>query len=156
MHVGIGSELRQQRVARKIELEAIAAGTKVSLRHLKALEGDDRGDLPGGIFNKGILRSYCRFVGLDETSWMERFAASPMGAPDEPDWEEFAENVRRSRPLQGLRPDRRWGGVALMLLGFVLFAWCAWRVAIQPHVRGDRQAESPAAARATAEGQPTR
>lgn len=154
MHVGFGSELRQQRIARGIELEAIAAGTKVSVRHLRALEQDDRAVLPGGVFNRGILRNYCRFVGLDEAPWMERFASSALGAPDDPDWEEFAENVRRSRPAQGLRTPRRWGGVALMVLGFVVFAWCAWRVAIQPHVQGDQRAEQPVTVQKTATNPP--
>lgn len=143
MQVGFGSELRKQRIARKIELEAIAAGTKVSIRHLRALEQEKLGDLPGGIFNRGILRSYCRFVGLEEALWMERFTASSLGAAEEPDWGEFAENVRRNRPAQGLRVERRWGGILLMILGFVLFAWCAWRVAIQPHVHGEQRAETP-------------
>jgi len=142
MHVGFGQELQQQRVSRGIELEAIASGTKISVRHLRALEQEDGAELPGGVFNRGILRSYCRFLGVDEGPWMDRFAASSLGAPSDPDWEEFAENVRRSRPADGLRAHRRWGGVVLMFFAFVLFAWCAWRVAIQPRVHGEAQSRT--------------
>lgn len=142
--MGFGRELQDQRVSRGIELEAIATGTKVSLRHLRALEEEQLAELPGGIFNRGILRSYCRFVGLDEAPWMQRFGASSLGAAEEPDWEEFADNVRRNRPAQGLRSEHRWGGVVLMVFAFVLFAWCAWRVAIQPRVHGEAQSRSTA------------
>ena len=150
MHVGFGKELQQQRVKRGIELEAIAAGTRVSVRHLRALEGELRAELPGGVFNKGILRSYCQFVGLEENEWMQRFATSPLGTAAEPDWEEFAENVRRNRPVGGMRQGRRWGGVALMAMGVVLLAWCAWRLTIQPRVHGQPRAAEPVAATSTA------
>jgi cytoskeletal protein RodZ len=38
MHVGFGRDLQQQRVKRGVELEAIAASTRVSIRYLRALE----------------------------------------------------------------------------------------------------------------------
>jgi cytoskeletal protein RodZ len=141
MHVGFGRELQQQRIKRGIELEAIAAGTRVSLRHLRALENEKRTELPGGVFNKGILRSYCRFVGLEEGEWIERFTTSPLGSVAEPDWEAFAENVRRSRPLTA-SSHRRWGGVALMGLGLAAIFWLAWSLAIAPRVHGARMARA--------------
>jgi cytoskeletal protein RodZ len=142
MHVGFGRELQQQRMKRGIELEAIAAGTRVSLRHLRALEDEKSTELPGGVFNKGILRSYCRFVGLEEGEWIERFTTSPLGSAAEPDWEEFAENVRRSRPVTGSFQRRRWGGVGLMGLGLVAILWLAWSFAIAPRVHGARIARA--------------
>ena len=91
--MGFGTDLQQQRVKRGVELEAIAASTRVSIRHLRALEDERSSDLPGGVFNKGILRSYCQFVGLEEREWMDRFAASELNASTEPDWAAFAESV---------------------------------------------------------------
>ena len=134
--MSFGTDLQQQRKARGIELEAIAAGTRVSIRHLRALEGEQRAELPGGIFNRGILRSYCRFLGLDEAVWMERFAENPLGAAPEPDWSEFAENVRRNRASAGMQDGRRWGGVAAMALGLFALVWFAWSLVVAPRVRG--------------------
>lgn len=134
--MGFGTDLQQQRKARGIELEAIAAGTRVSIRHLRALEDEQRSELPGGIFNRGILRSYCRFLGLDEALWMERFAENPLGAVPEPDWSEFAENVRRNRASAGMHEGRRWGGVAAMALCLFALVWFAWSLVVAPRVRG--------------------
>jgi cytoskeletal protein RodZ len=132
--VGFGRELQQQREERGVALEAIASGTKVSILHLRALEGERRGDLPGGVFNKGIVRSYCQFVGLEESEWLQRFALSEMGETAEPDLEAFAESVRRNRLTTSRRQGRGWLGVALMMLALVTLAWAVWRYAVRPHV----------------------
>lgn len=51
---------------RAVTLEEIAEATKIGTRSLKALE-DERFDiLPGGIFNKGFVRAYARYLGLDQ------------------------------------------------------------------------------------------
>jgi cytoskeletal protein RodZ len=134
MRVGFGSDLRQQRVKRGVELDAIAASTRVSIRYLRALEDERGGDLPGGVFNKGLLRSYCQVVGLEEREWMDRFATSELNTSHEPDWESFAENVRQHRLSNVLPQQRRWFGVLLMLAGLVALAWVAWHFTVRPRL----------------------
>lgn len=132
--MGFGRDLQQQRVKRGVELEAIAASTRVSIRYLRALEDERRTDLPGGVFNKGILRSYCQFIGLEEREWMSRFAESELNTSTEPDWAAFAENVRQHRLSTSGPQQRRWFGVVLMLLGLVALAWVAWHFTMRPRL----------------------
>jgi cytoskeleton protein RodZ len=61
-----GQKLKQEREKRNITLEQISVSTKIGIRMLQALEDDKFNQLPGGIFNKGFVRAYSRFVGLDE------------------------------------------------------------------------------------------
>jgi cytoskeleton protein RodZ len=61
-----GDRLRREREMRKISLEEIAAATKIGTRHLRALEEEEFNKLPGGIFNKGFVRAYARFLGINE------------------------------------------------------------------------------------------
>jgi cytoskeleton protein RodZ len=61
-----GQKLKLEREKRKITLEQISVSTKIGIRMLQALEEDNFNQLPGGIFNKGFVRAYSRFVGLDE------------------------------------------------------------------------------------------
>ena len=68
-----GEALRCERQRRSVSLEDIAQTTKVTVRSLQALESDAFDQLPGGILSKGIVRSYVRFLGLDEGEWVERF-----------------------------------------------------------------------------------
>ncbi|HEV2575812.1 MAG TPA: helix-turn-helix domain-containing protein [Acidobacteriaceae bacterium] len=132
--MGFGRDLQQQRVKRGVELEAIAASTRVSIRYLRALEDERSSDLPGGVFNKGILRSYCQFVGLEEREWMDRFTSSDLSTTTEPDWEAFAESVRQHRLSSASGQRRRWFGVMLMVLGLVALAWVAWHFTLRPHL----------------------
>jgi cytoskeleton protein RodZ len=127
-----GKELRSERVSRGIELEEISESTKISSRYLSALEDDQFEQLPGGVFNKGIVRSYAHFVGLDEEFWVNRFMDSYQQSgllkSDDADWIAFAENVGKSRHTEGERPDQRlrWAGVAALLLLLVGLGWFVW------------------------------
>ena len=128
-----GKELRIERESRGIGLETISDSTKISGRYLAALEEDQFEQLPGGVFNKGIVRSYARVVGLDEDVWvnryMEAYQQSGQLKTDDADWIAFAENVGKSRETEGQRPDLRlrWAGVAMLLLLLVGLGWFVWR-----------------------------
>jgi cytoskeletal protein RodZ len=126
-----GNELRIERERRKITLETICSVTKVSVRHLQALEAGNLAELPGGVFRKGIVRSYLTAVGLEEDAWLERFDAtlrSSTAAESEESWVEFAENVRRNRAgSEGSKIDSRWIGVAAMIAGLVVLGWGVWK-----------------------------
>ncbi len=136
--MAFGQELRLERERRAISLAAIAEVTKVPTRHLQALETDRFDQLPGGIFAKGILRSYCRHVGLDEQEWLARFPALTTEDPVEPasDFAAFAENVSRSRIPSASQNQMRWWGVLVMLLALSALSWTAWRFFIQPQLQG--------------------
>jgi cytoskeleton protein RodZ len=127
-------ELRWERERRQVSIETICEETKVSSRHLHALEAGDYEELPGGVFRKGIVRSYLSALGLEETSWIERFEASLRESGttggEEVDWSEFAENVRRSRVGSESTMGLRWMGVGLMLGALMALGWGVWRFAL--------------------------
>jgi cytoskeletal protein RodZ len=108
---------------RQISLREIAEATKINLRYLDALERDDFRHLPGGVFNKGFVRAYAQFIGIDPesmvTAYLEedgrqqarssRSGATPPPAP---------ESVAPVRPL-GVR---LWFAAVVVLLILVLLA----------------------------------
>lgn len=61
----VGERLREARVAQKITLEAVAAQTRIPLRHLEALEIGDWATLPAPAYCVGFAKNYATMVGLD-------------------------------------------------------------------------------------------
>src|ERR1035438_9932926 len=61
-----GERLRREREMRGVSLDDIADGTKIGTRLLRALEEEHFELLPGGIFNKGFVRAYAKYLGLNE------------------------------------------------------------------------------------------
>ncbi len=123
-----GEDLRMERLSRGIALEKIATVTKISQRHLLALEEEKFRLLPGGILSKGIVRSYVGVLGLDAADWTERFlrACSDAGQAvddDERGWTTFASNVGKGRILkrEAVETRKRWAA-ALLLAAAVLVA----------------------------------
>jgi cytoskeletal protein RodZ len=131
--LAFGRELQKERERRKIPLGMIAEHTKVPERHLLALEKEDFDSLPGGVFSRGIVRSYCRYVGLNEEEWLARL---PVAAPLETEqgWMEFASSVQRSRVRTSPQMRMRWWGVLLMLAALGVLSWATWRFVVETQV----------------------
>jgi cytoskeletal protein RodZ len=68
-----GGRLRRQREERGVSLREIATTTKLSIAQLEALERNDLSRLPGGIFLRGIVRSYAQQIGSDPESTIREF-----------------------------------------------------------------------------------
>jgi cytoskeletal protein RodZ len=133
-----GEDLRMERLSRGIALEQITAITKISRRHLIALEQDRFRLLPGGILSKGIVRGYAGAIGLDEHDWTERFlkaySASGQMLEDDRSWMAFASNVGKARIQRhdAVEIRLRWLGAILLLLvvaavGYVTFRYYGLR-----------------------------
>jgi cytoskeletal protein RodZ len=74
MSQSLGEKLRQAREERGISVSEVAEQTRISPLYIKAIENDDYKPLPGGIFNKGFVRSYARYVGFDEEEALRDYA----------------------------------------------------------------------------------
>jgi len=83
-----GARFKKAREARGVTLDQIASDTRISTRFLAAIENEDFGVLPGGIFNRGFIRAYAERVGLDPQQAIRDYeqlarAAEPEHAPPE-------------------------------------------------------------------------
>jgi transcriptional regulator with XRE-family HTH domain len=80
------ARLRAAREARGLTLADIAARTRITLRHVEALDRGDFAALPGRPYVLGFVRNYARVVGLDEgdlaaLARSELDAHAPKAAP---------------------------------------------------------------------------
>lgn len=76
----VGETLRQERLRRNVELQQVSEELKISSRLLEAIEADEYGKLPGGVFGKSFVRQYAGLLGLDGeevAAQFERAVQSP-------------------------------------------------------------------------------
>lgn len=81
----LGEKLRIAREERGISISEVAEQTRISPLYLEAIDADDFKTLPGGIFNKGFIRSYAKYVGFDEQEALKdynRFVAEEEAKED--------------------------------------------------------------------------
>src|SRR6266852_2812337 len=120
-----GERLRREREMRGISLEEISESTKISQRHLQALESEDFNLLPGGIFNKGFVRAYARYLGIDEDQAVADYLAASNEEPVPEN--QFPLEVRQ-QPDPQLNPKRSRLPLVLALVALVgvLAAYALW------------------------------
>jgi cytoskeleton protein RodZ len=68
-----GERLKRERELREVTLEEITAATRIAPRFLDALENEDWVKLPGGVFNRGFVRSIARYLGLNEEALLGEY-----------------------------------------------------------------------------------
>ena len=142
MVASFGERLKKEREKRNMSLEDVASVTKISVRNLRALEQEKFDQMPGGIFNRGFVRSYAKHLGLDDeqvvADYMEAagetlpFQNPPNAQPTPPNMLQSAHPGSlpappepRSEGSADNTPSVPWAALAgLLLFGTVLIA--AW------------------------------
>ena len=129
-----GEHLKREREMRGVSLDEISAATRIATRFLTAIEEEQWGLLPGGVFNRGFVRAVARYLGLDEENIVAEYAAAAGDRPTVPVW-------TGSPPA--VTPEQPWlawilAAVVVLVLasgGFFavrrIFAWRASRRAAQ-------------------------
>ncbi len=90
----LSSDLKAARTEKNITLKQVAADTRISLRHLENLEEGRYSDLPGGVYNRAFLRSYCVYLGLEPADFLVRYEAESA-----PHSDKAAKSKPRSLPI---------------------------------------------------------
>ncbi|MGH9945283.1 MAG: RodZ domain-containing protein [Pyrinomonadaceae bacterium] len=91
----LGTRLRRAREERGLSLRELADRTRISRRHLEAIEADDYKPLPGGIFNRSFVKSFAREVGFDEQEALNLYGQTARERGETP--EDFPATRQHSR-----------------------------------------------------------
>jgi cytoskeletal protein RodZ len=158
-----GEELRRERELRQISLREVSEATKINVRYLEALERNDFRHLPGGVFNKGFVRAYAQFIGVDPETMVNSYLLEERAQGDDGSAGN-GEVIRRPSPPQEEPPGPVEAGFPLrqvlvvvgilvavgVIGGAAYWWWQTHRTGPEPHpvasdiVRDEREIESPA------------
>jgi len=112
-----GEHLKREREMRGVSLEEISAATRISVRFLEALENEQWERLPGGIFNRGFIRSVARFLGLDEDGLVAEYALETRERPEIAVWTK-----------EPVRKRANWAAIGGTILAVILLIAGGWYV----------------------------
>jgi len=141
----VGERLRAAREKQKMNLEDIAAQTRIPLRHLESIETADWDHLPAPTYTVGFAKSYASAVGLDRTEIGEQLREEMGGQRFTASQTEVLEAADPARTMP------KWlvfGAIAAVILLIVVMSWLNRRSLDQT------DEPAPATPAATAPAQP--
>jgi len=126
MSLTLGEKLRQAREERGISISEVAEQTRISPLYLESIEKDEYKILPGGIFNKGFVKSYAKYVGVDENEALQDYAKMMSVAETADPIDEYRsyrpEVLTDDRSSSSMLPTIIFAGIILALMtGGILF-----------------------------------
>ncbi len=89
-----GERLKRERELREVSLKEVTTATRIGPRFLEALENEEWEKLPGGIFNRGFVRSIARYLGLDEENLLAEYDLA-HGEPSVPAPQPYENKIPR-------------------------------------------------------------
>src|SRR5574340_341513 len=94
-----GEYLKRERELRRASLTSLFEATRIPLKYLEAIEADDYESLPHPTFVRGFIKSYCKYLGLDETDAVLRYELYMKERSDKaPEPPRPAHTIKRTEP----------------------------------------------------------
>jgi cytoskeletal protein RodZ len=115
-----GASLRRERELRGVSLQEISSSTKIGVSMLRAIEDDRFDKLPQGLFVRGFVREYARFLALDEQKVLTELsfhASQAVPVPDASAIAAIADGEKRSQRFSARMIN---GGIMTAIVGAVV------------------------------------
>jgi cytoskeletal protein RodZ len=122
-----GERLKRERELREVTLEEITQATRIGPRFLEALENEEWDKLPGGVFNRGFVRSIAHYLGLGEEAFLAEYDLA-HGAHAEQQAQKYAQKIEdRIPPTPLWIPVAMVGGIVLLAAAIIFGGIYGWR-----------------------------
>lgn len=113
-----GERLKRERELRGVSLDEVSLATRINTRFLEALETEQWDVLPGGVFNRGFIRTIARYLGMNEDGLISEYALVTKDHPTVTVWVQDLE-----------KPPRKWIPAAIVALAVALLVAGGWLAA---------------------------
>lgn len=111
-----GSTFKKARESKGLTLAQIADETRISTRFLVAIESEEFNLLPGGIFNRGFIKTYAARLGLDVDATIEEYERVKKAQEPEPQ-QPVQPEVPREKSPKALYPI----AIAALAVAIIVF-----------------------------------
>ncbi len=126
-----GERLKRERELRGVSLDEVSIATRINTRFLEALEAEQWDVLPGGVFNRGFIRTIARYLGMNEDGLISEYAMVTKDHPTVTVWVQDLE-----------KPRSKWIPAAIVVAAIALIIFGGWLAAKRwgTAARGDANA----------------
>lgn len=110
---GLGDWLRASREEHGYDFDRVERDTRISRGYIEAMEREQFDTLPAPVYTRGFVRSYARYLGLDEEEALSRM---PSDLPRPPGLEPLPGLRRSEGPAAIPAVPWRWAGAAVVVV----------------------------------------
>ncbi|MEB3328795.1 MAG: helix-turn-helix domain-containing protein, partial [Candidatus Sericytochromatia bacterium] len=107
----VGERLKQAREAQGLSLAEVSGRTRITVRHLRAIEEGAEGELPEVFYVRGFLKKYAEVVGLSPTDVADFYKPAPVPTAPLPELR------------QGSGPLGYYAALGALVVGLLGLAW---------------------------------
>ena len=122
-----GERLKRERELREVTLEEITQATRIGSRFLQALENEEWDKLPGGVFNRGFVRSIAHYLGLDEEAFLAEYDLAHAAHADQQAQKHALKIEDRIPPTPLWIPVALVAGILLLATAIIVGGVYGWR-----------------------------
>lgn len=122
----VGERLKSERERASISIEDIASKTRITIRHLEAIEASQHSKLPGKTYILGFAKAYARSLGLDDGEIAAQLREE-LAQSDELTNHNYVESYE---PAAASRiPSKALAWIIAIIAAIALAAYLIWRTA---------------------------
>src|SRR5246127_3990835 len=122
-----GERLKRERELREVTLEEITQATRIGPRFLEALENEEWDKLPGGVFNRGFVRSIAHYLGLAEEAFLAEYDLAHAAHADQQAQKHAQKIEDRIPPTPLWIPVALVAGILLLAAAIIVGGVYGWR-----------------------------
>jgi len=101
----LGQKIREARIAKNLSLESVSGHTHIAVKILEAIEDGVPEKGPTPVFLRGLVRTYCQYLGIDKTDIVEKMEqllkSADKGEPQLKTLKPVIE-IRESHPIRNI------------------------------------------------------
>ena len=68
----LGQKIREARIAKNLSLESVSGHLHIAVKILEAIEEGNPEKGPTPVFMRGLVRTYCHYLGVDKTDIIDK------------------------------------------------------------------------------------
>ena len=114
-----GDALRAEREKAGVDIPALSFELRIPKNYLHALEAETYDELPGATYGYGYIKSYCKFLGIDDTPFLDTYKMRTSAADSRPEY---------SFPDEALEPRMSGAMTAMLVVLVLLTGYIGWQV----------------------------